>query len=112
MLKRPLYDVVMAIDVQNVGEGTSLEELVNRFLDQNSDPGSATITDYVPQISGEPAKVVENVPGREGGRDLFTLHEGMLYHLYARPSSTEFTQANADMEYLFLVVTSSMTFIP
>lgn len=111
-LERPLYDVAMAIDVQKVGEGISLDELVSRFLEQFSNPGSATITDYVPKISGEPAKVVENVPGRDGGRDLFALHEGKLYHLYVRPSSIEFTQANADLDYLFLVVTSSMTFIP
>jgi hypothetical protein len=111
-LERPLYNVVMAIDVQQVGEGVTLDELVNRFLDQYSDTGTVTITDYVPKIDGEPAKVVENVPGREGGRDLFALHEGKLYHLYIKPSSAEFTQANADMEYIFLVVTSSITFIP
>ena len=110
-LERPLYDISMAIDVQKVSESISLQELVNRFLQQYSGSENATITDYVPKVSGEAAKVIENVPGREGGRDLFTLHDGKLLHLFIRPSSTEFTQASADLEYLFQVITSSLTFI-
>ena len=61
-------------------------------------------------VKTELAEVLEVVPGREGSRDVFMLHEGTLYHFMFMPSVRDFPQAKNDVEELYNAVTQSFTF--
>jgi hypothetical protein len=61
-------------------------------------------------LGGEPAEMLEVVPGREGSRDVFMLHDGTLYHFMFMPSVRDFAQAKSDVEELYNAVTQSFTF--
>ena len=62
-------------------------------------------------LGGEPAEMLEVVPGREGSRDVFVLHEGALYHFMFMPSVRDFAQAKDAVEELYSAVTQSFTFM-
>jgi len=111
-VERSLYDVGMSIEVRHVPEGVPLEEHVNAFLQQFDGGDLGGLVRSTDQLSGEPAEVLEGLPGRQGVRDLFALHSGNLYHLTVKPSSLDYPQAADDKELLYDTLKSSLTFIP
>jgi hypothetical protein len=64
------------------------------------------------QLGGEPAEVLEGVPGRGGSRDVFALHNGTLFHLMFMPSVKDFVKAKADVDELYQSVMASFSFLP
>ncbi|MBA3533699.1 MAG: hypothetical protein H0T73_17415 [Ardenticatenales bacterium] len=62
-------------------------------------------------LGSEAAELVEGIPGQTRGRHLFTLHEGMIYHLSFEPDAEGFPQAAADIERLWQSVTASFSFL-
>lgn len=111
-IERSLYDVGMSIEVRHVPEGVPLEEHVSAFLQQFNGQDLSGLFRSTDQLSGEPAEVLEGLPGRQGVRDLFALHSGNLYHLTVKPSSLDYPQAAGDKELLYDTLKSSLTFIP
>jgi TolB protein len=114
-VERPLYRVGMAVEVWRVGSQSVLEELVTNFENQFAEAIDRNPVQLVGgitfQLGGEPAEVLEGVPGPEGSRDIFALHADRLYHLIFTPSIINNPQAGSDVEFLFLVVTGSFTFL-
>jgi hypothetical protein len=118
-IERPLYTAGLTVEVQTVGS-RELEESVSGFLNQFADMPSASIErnpvelvggiEY--QLGGEPAEVLEGVPGPEGSRDVFAIHDGRLYHLSFSPFYLNNPQAGNDVGLLYNIVTASFTFLP
>ncbi len=118
-IERPLYTAGLTVEVQFVGS-RELEESVSGFLNQFADMPAASIernpaelvggVEY--QLGGEPAELLEGVPGPEGSRDVFAIHEGRLYHLSFSPSYRNNPQAGNDVGLLYNIVTASFTFLP
>jgi hypothetical protein len=111
-IERSLYDVGMSIDVRHVPEGVTLEEQVNAFLQQFDGQDLSGLIRTKDQLGGEPAEVIEGLPGRQGVRELFALHAGRLYHLTVKTSSLDYQQADGDKEFLYDTLKSSLTFLP
>jgi hypothetical protein len=118
-LERPFYTVGLTSTALPVGEQSNLEELVSQYL-LGLPEGGAQVTrnpaervgGVVFQIGGEPAEYLEGVPGVEGSRDILVKHAGRLYRLSFVPSTEINPQAEPELETLFLVVTTSFSFLP
>lgn len=117
-LERPLYTAGLTVDARHIAEGSALEEQVSGYVNQFSDP--SVIQRNPPQLvfgqgltlGGEPAEALEGVPGPDGSRDIFALHDDKLFHLVFTPSFENNPQAANDVEQLYLVVMSSFNFLP
>ena len=61
------------------------------------------------EIGGEPAVVVEPIPGLLSGRALYFLHGGAFYRLYFWPVDIEFAQP--DLAELYATTTGTFRFL-
>lgn len=119
-LERPFYTLGLTSTALRVGEQSMLDELVTNFLNGLPEDAASQVernpmeriggVDF--QVGHEPAEFLEGVPGAEGSRDIFMKHDDRLYHLSFVPSIDNNPQAAPDLETLFLVVTTSFSFLP
>jgi hypothetical protein len=100
----------MGWEVEVAVKDAQLSEIVDRYLQQFAGMDLPAITRSPIELGGEPAEMLEVVPGREGSRDVFMLHDGTLYHFMFMPSVRDFVQAKNDVEVLYNAVTQSFTF--
>jgi hypothetical protein len=101
----------LGIEVQPVSEEADMARLVDAYLSQTSFQGMpAPIQRTQINLGGEPAEVLEDVPGRLSSRLAIALHKGSLYTLRFHPSDAP--QAEGDLEALYEAVTSSFRFLP
>ncbi len=104
----PLF-VSLAVSTRPVPEGADLEGLVSGFLGQNNISQLPTPVQRTPgSLGGEPAEVLDGVPGLLSARVVMALHGPMLYQLYFHPTGVE--TAAADLEGLFQQVLDTFTF--
>jgi len=118
-LERPFYTSGLTVTAWRVGEQSTLDELVTNFQNglpgdspfelERNPPGVAGSLGYL--VGNEPAEYLEGVPGPEGSRDIFMKHEDRLYRLSFIPSVRVNPQAEPDLESLFLVITTSFSFL-
>lgn len=71
------------------------------------DVGRSTVT-----IGGEPAVVLDGMPGQDFQRRVYVVHEQTLYVLAFMPTRSENKVTNDQMEALYNAVTSSWTWFP
>ncbi len=118
-LERPFYTLGLTATALPVGQQSSLEELVSQYIQGLPDGGAQVVRN--PQervggvdfrIGGEPAEFLAGVPGDQGSRDIFVKHADRLYRLSFVPSPAVNPQAEPELESLFLVVTTSFSFLP
>jgi hypothetical protein len=119
-LERPFYTLGLTSTAWRVGEGSTLDELVTDFLGGLPDDSASEVernpidrvggVDFI--IGREPAEFLERMPGADGSRDIFAKHEDRLYRISFVPSIRINPQAESDVEALFLVVTSTFSFLP
>jgi hypothetical protein len=100
----------MLLEVEVAVQDAQLSEIVDRYMQQFAGMNIPAITRTPIVLGGEPAEMMEVVPGREGSRDVFLLHEGALYHFMFMPSVRDFQLAKRDVEELYSTVTQSFTF--
>jgi hypothetical protein len=100
----------MALEVEVAVQGARLSEIVDRYVQQFAGMSIPAIIRTPIVLGGEPAEVIEVVPGREGSRDVFLLHDGTLYHFLFMPSVRDFPLAKNDVEELYSAVTQSFSF--
>lgn len=106
----PLF-ASLAVSTRPVPEGADLGGLVSGFLGQN-------IISQLPMpvqrtqvsLGGEPAEVLEGIPGRLSARVVIALHGPMVYQLYLHPTGIEV--AAADLEGLYQKVMDTFAFFP
>jgi hypothetical protein len=101
----------LLIEVEVAAENKTLDEIVDGYLAQFDGMNIPPIARTELELDGQPAVMLEVVPGREGSRDLFMLHDGTLFHLMFMPSTRDFPQAVTDVELLFNGVVHSFGLI-
>ena len=74
---------------QDVQPGSTLTGLVDEALAEFADFTAWEIVRTPTEIGGEPAVVVEPIPGLLSGRALYFLHGGAFYRLYFWPVDIE-----------------------
>jgi len=102
---------MLGIEADPVSTGSDLSELTDAFLSEYANLAAPPITRTSFELGGEPAELLEVVPGREGSRDVLVLHNSVLYRLLFMPSVRDFPQAESDVEALFDAVTTSFAFL-
>ena len=103
--------VEASLNVQTLGpaQGRTAAQLADAEMAMYAgvEVGRSTTT-----LGGEPAEVLEGLPGRTGSRQLFVVHADMGYRLILQPVDAAFPQAAADVQAVWDTVTSSFTFLP
>lgn len=61
-------------------------------------------------VAGEPAELVEGLPGRFPHWQILFLHNGLIYQVSVYPKGPEFAAAQADVDAVWNVVRASLTF--
>lgn len=103
--------VSLAISARPVPGSADLGGLVTGFLGQSSiqvfpEPLERTVI----QSGGEPAEVLEPVPGRLSSRVVSILHGTTFYQFYFTP--TDLPKAEAGLQNLYETVLGSLAFFP
>lgn len=89
----------------------ALESLVSDFQKQFEGPESPVKITRTPiELGGQPALMLEPVPGRLSSRMVFALHNGIYYQLIFFPLDEP--SVKADFDRLYNTVISSFTFLP
>ncbi len=101
----------LAIEVKPVPEGSGLTDVVDALIMEFAALPLPAITRVPFELGGEPAQLLEVVPGREGSRDVLAIHDDTLYRLLFMPSTRDFPEAQPDVEALFEAVTASFAFL-
>jgi hypothetical protein len=100
----------LAVRLHPVPPGSHLEPLMNGYLSQFVNRVTVPVSRESARLGGEPAEVVEVIPGREGTREVLALHGDTLYHLAFSPSVRDFSAAASEVETLFRAVLDSFSF--
>jgi hypothetical protein len=100
----------MILEVEVAVQAAQLQAIVDGYLKQFEALDVPAITRTPIALGGEPAEMLEVVPGREGSRDVFMLHEGTLYHFMFMPSVCDFALAKNDVEELYNAMLHSFSF--
>lgn len=97
------------VAIKGPANGASLQEIVDQALPPLAD--DIPITRRTLALGGEPAELVEGLPGRTGSQQLFVLHGGLSYHFTFYPVDPNFPQVTSDLAVLWAAVTNSFQFM-
>ncbi len=100
----------LVIEAEVAVRDKGLAEIVDGYLSQFEGMAVPAITRTSLTLGGEPAELLEVVPGREGSQEVFALRDGELFHLMFMPSVRDFPAAQADVESLYEAVVKSWKF--
>jgi len=104
----PLY-ASLTIEISPLPDGQNLDGAVNDFLAQFGNvPMPETRLSIM--VGGEPALMLEVVPGMLGSRDVFFIHSQQLFHLTFWPAPSVASDTAADVEDLYQTVLTSWSF--
>lgn len=99
------------IETTPLSEGTDLAQAVNELL-AGLPAGAPAITRQAAVLGGEPAEILENVPGQLFSRVAVVAHKGMLFQLWFNPMDSSVPNVLPDVERLFQAVSGSFSFLP
>ena len=102
------------MEIETIAIGASVEE---RTLDQIVDEKAGQypalpITRTAITLGGGPAAVIEGLPGHTMSRQVFAIHDGLVYHVVVQPVDGAFPQAAPDVAAVWQSLLDSFTFIP
>jgi hypothetical protein len=98
----PLY-ASMTMEISVLPEGQTLEQAVDAFIVTLGDVPLPQ-THQTLTVGGEPAVMLEVVPGMLGSRDLFFAHGQLLFHLTFWPAPSVTPETSDDVEDLYQTV--------
>ena len=99
----------LTVEISILADKQTLENAVEAFLAQLGEvPMPETRQEMT--VAGEPAIMLEVVPGRLGSRDLFLVHHNRLFHLSFWPSPMVVVETAVDVEDLYQTVINSLNF--
>lgn len=104
----PLY-ASMTMEISVLPEGQTLEKAVDVFIENLGDVPQPQ-TRQALNVGGEPAVMLEVVPGMLGSRDVFFVHRQLLFHLTFWPAPSVTPETSADVEDLYQTILSSWNF--
>jgi len=90
-------------------DGRSLEEVASQYIADYAFP------ETVPQettLGGEPAVLIDNLPGQDTSRRVITLHNDVVYQLSVIRIGADYGEVGEEAEALFTQITTSFEFIP
>ena len=99
----------MTMEINVLPEGQTLDQAVDAFLESLGDVPQPQ-TPQALTVGGEPAVMLEVVPGMLGSRDVFFVHRKLLFHLTFWPAPSVAPETSADVEDLYRTVISSWNF--
>jgi hypothetical protein len=101
--------VMAALFINNEGptNGRDLQTVVDNVL---AEAAGMPVTTAESMLGGEPAIVVEGLPGRSGSRQMYAIHNDTIYHLTVVPYDEGFPQARPDVDAVWNLVLSSFEF--
>jgi hypothetical protein len=99
----------LTVDISFLPDGQNLDGAVNDFLTQYIDMPLPQ-TQLVINVAGEPALMIEVVPGMPGSRDVFFSHHQILFRLTFSPAPSVATETAEDVEDLYRTVLYSWSF--
>jgi hypothetical protein len=99
------------VDISLLPESQTLESAVEGFLGQLGVASQPELRQSI-VLAGAPATLLEVVPGTPGTRDVFVLHNNLLFHFIFKPAPSVAADAAADVEELYQLVMGSLTFVP
>jgi hypothetical protein len=99
----------LLVEVEVAAQDKTLTEIVDGYVAQFADLDVPAIERTPIELAGQPAELLEGVPGREGSRDIFMVREGTLFHLMFMPSVRDFPQAASDVQLLATTVVATFS---
>lgn len=102
----------LTIQKQGPANGRSLDEVVDEVLAQNTE---ATVVDAEATFAGEPAQVVEGLPGMMDSRHTFLIHNDFVYEITLVPLTAEGELAEevlAQRDQLWQTAMETFTWLP
>lgn len=99
------------IETTPLAEGANLAQAVDELL-AGLPSGAPAITRQAAVLGGEPAEILENVPGQLFSRVAVVAHKGMLFQLWFNPMDSSVPIVLPDVERLFQAVSGSFSFLP
>lgn len=99
------------VETEDVPQDSQLTDLVDAFI-ANQPQGEPAITRQPFTLGGEPAELLDYVPGQLFSRVLLSYHNGRLYKLWFNPVDPAVPEVQPEVERLFLTVTGSFAFMP
>jgi hypothetical protein len=104
----PLY-ASLTVEISLLADSQNLDEVVTDFLAGLGDVPMPQ-TRLVIDVAGQPALMLEVVPGMLGSRDVFFIHNQQLFHLTFWPAPAVASDTAADVEDLYRTVLESWNF--
>lgn len=104
----PLY-AALTLEISPLPDGQSLDGVVDSFMAGLGDVPIPQTREVV-VVAGEPALLLEVVPGMLGSRDVFFIHNQRVFHLTFWPAPSVAPETAADVEDLYRAVLESWTF--
>lgn len=97
------------VEIKGPANGASLQDIVDQVLPPLAN--DIPITRRTLTLGGEPAELIEGLPGQTGSQQLFMLHAGLVYHFTFYPVDPNFPQVTSDLAVLWAAVTNSFQFM-
>jgi hypothetical protein len=104
----PLF-ASLALQVEGAANGRDLSQVVDEFVQANAQ--GLPVTRRPITLGGEPAEVVEGVPGRLLSWQVFVIHADTVYHLSLFPMDPGVPQVEPDTQAVWQAVSTSLTFM-
>ena len=99
----------LSIVVEGRDDGRTLDDWANQAT---ADFPGVPITRTETTFAGEPALLLEGMPGISLNTQLFVIHNGRVYHLTLYPVDPALPQAMPDINEVWATVMESFTFLP
>ncbi len=99
------------VETAALPEGGNLQSAVDAFM-TGQPQGDPAMTRTPATLGGEPAELVENVPGQLFSKVLITVKDGMIYYLWFNPADPAVPEVAPDVQRLFETVTGSFAWLP
>lgn len=97
----------------------TVDDAAGRTAEQiaNAELAAFSLPDWIIErtditIDGEPAVVLDHLPGQDLNRRVFLVHEGRLYHLFFTPVDPSQPEVYQRMETFYRTIIDSFRFVP
>jgi hypothetical protein len=91
--------------------GQTTDWFANQAKEENANLGTE-ITTSATSIDGQPAAILDRLPGQDLNRQVFIVYKGILYHLTFMPDDPQAGEGYQQMETLYTAMVNTLRFLP
>lgn len=102
---------LLLIAAGRAANGQSTGDTVDGLVAEVEGLPGLVITRTATTLGGEPAELVEGLPGRTGNQQLYVVHNDRVFQLLAAPLDPAFPQVQAEVEGLWEMARRSFAFL-